>query len=355
MKKRNLIILSLLVLTTSCEFDDSTSLPISNTGGSSTPIISIVPPESSTAPSTTVILPDTSVTTPSTTVVPPTTSVTPPSTSVVTPSSTTPKPSDDQEPDENNLIISELAGNYYTSIDFSNSPSKVKTDLSKLISGHKTVSYSGLWDAYMKTDMKPGTNYIWDMYSDYNYTKSKQCGNYSVEGDCYNREHSVPKSWFGDKSPMNSDLFHVYPTDGKVNGMRSNYAYGEVKSPTYTSKNGSKLGSPVSFGSGTPTKVFEPIDEYKGDFARTYFYFATRYEGTAMTSGEGGKVFTTNAVFPGLTQYSINLFLKWDEEDPISEKEINRNQIVFEDYQKNRNPFIDIVGLPQLLWGSLRS
>ncbi len=122
------------------------------------------------------------------------------------------------------------------------------------------------------------------MYSDnpggtvpytYNLTDADQCGNYGGEGDCYNREHSWPKSWSDEDAPMYSDLFHLYPTDGYVNGRRSNYPFGDVGSASWTSMNGSKVGSCSYPGySGT---VFEPIYEYKGDFARSYFYMTVRY------------------------------------------------------------------------------
>ncbi len=160
----------------------------------------------------------------------------------------------------------------------------LKTALYNIIKGHTEVSYTpGVWNAFYTTDKKVNDK-VWDMYSDipggtppYEYTLgTNQCGNYSGENSCYNREHSFPKSWFGDVAPMNVDIFHLYPTDGYVNGKRSNYPYGTVSSPTWTSLNGSKLGPCSAPGySGT---VFEPIDEYKGDFARTYFYMVTRYE-----------------------------------------------------------------------------
>lgn len=374
MKKRNLLILSLLVLTTSCENDiDPTQIASSVEGISSPSTSGILPSNSDTSitisstptttntPSTSII-PSTTTPSTSTSIIPstttPSTSTKPPVTSVVTPSTSKPSPSSDKEPDENGLVIDPIAGNYYSKINFSKSPKEIKTSLKNLISDHTVISYGGLYDAYKETDLLPGTtNTVYDMYSNvkYQHTKSNQCGNYSKEGDCYNREHSIPQSWFGEKSPMKTDLFHVYPTDGKVNGMRSNYPFGEVKVASYTSLNGSKRGSAVTFGGTTPSMVFEPVDEFKGDFARTYFYFATRYEGSNITSSGGNVVFTANAVYPGLTNYSIQLFLKWNEEDPISEKETTRNQIIFKNWQHNRNPFIDIKGLPELLWGSLRS
>ncbi|VAW26577.1 Endonuclease I, partial [hydrothermal vent metagenome] len=159
----------------------------------------------------------------------------------------------------------------------------LKTALYNIIKGHNTKSYGALWNLYKTSDVKSNGK-VWDMYSDipggtpaYEYTfVSDQCGNYSGEGSCYNREHSFPKSWFNDASPMTTDPFHIVPSDGYVNGKRGNYPYGEVGSATFTSTNGSKLGASNYPGySGT---VFEPIDDYKGDFARGYFYMATRYE-----------------------------------------------------------------------------
>lgn len=222
-----------------------------------------------------------------------------------------------------------------------------------ITNGHSVTSYDGLWNAYKTTDINPSTGKIWDIYSNNcNFTwGNDQCGNYSKECDCYNREHTTPQSWFNGASPMYSDLFNVYPTDGYVNNKRGNYPYGEVGSATYTSGNGSKLGT--SNFSGYNGTVFEPIDEYKGDLARTYFYMATRYAdqcGT-WTNGNGSVVYTSTL---GLTSYAINLFLKWSREDPVSQKEIDRNDAVYS-IQNNRNPFIDFPGLEEYIWGNKTS
>ena len=232
----------------------------------------------------------------------------------------------------------------------------LRTALYGIIHNHTNVGYDGLWDVYEDSDVKPdGT--IWDMYSDIPggtppyvfYPGEGKCGNYKNEGDCYNREHSLPKSWFGDASPMVSDAFHIYPTDGKVNGMRSNYPFGEVTSATFTSKNGSKLGRcDASLGySGT---VFEPIDEYKGDFARTYFYMSTCYKNVNFDQNSSGA-----AVFSGsqLKQWAVDMFLEWHRADPVSQKEIDRNNAV-ERWQHNRNPFIDYPELAEHIWGNLQ-
>lgn len=234
------------------------------------------------------------------------------------------------------------------------------------------LSYDGLWTAYKTTDLNSAGK-IWDMYGGCDFTYStNQCGSsgYSKECDCYNREHSIPKSWFGGTESANTpgtDIFHVVPTDGKVNGMRSNYAFGEVASATYT-YNGSQLGSAKSItlansicgasitASCSSSKVFEPIDEYKGDFARGYMGALLRWANDyqAFTTGDGASIFSgdyTKTGYFGLTQYGIALLMKWHRQDPVSQKEIDRNNAI-ETAQGNRNPFIDYPCLAEYLWGN---
>ena len=236
--------------------------------------------------------------------------------------------------------------------------------------GYSSLGYDGLWTAYQHTDLRDNGK-VWDMYSDCSWTyKSDQCGSYSSECDCYNREHSIPKSWYGDtKSGPGCDIFHLVPTDGKVNGMRSNYAFGEVSSATYT-YDGAKLGSAKSItiingntiagNEGTSiscsaSKVFEPRDEYKGDFARGYFGAMIRWangDHQAFTDGDGGKIFSssyTTGAF-GLTKYGVALLMKWHRQDPVSQKEIDRNNGI-QQTQGNRNPFIDYPYLAEYIWG----
>ena len=222
--------------------------------------------------------------------------------------------------------------------------------LHNIIDGHNAISYSALWNAYEDTDKKPNGK-VWDMYSDvpggtppYQFTFfSDQCGNYNSEGDCYNREHSFPRSWFGGTvAPMNTDLFQVYPTDGYVNGKRGNYPYGEVGTASWTSLNGCKLGSCITPGySGV---VFEPIDAYKGDFARTYFYMATRYlgednnwPGSPMVNGAQPKA------------WALQMLHTWHLDDPVSDKEVARNNAVYA-IQQNRNPYIDHPEFVEIVW-----
>ena len=225
----------------------------------------------------------------------------------------------------------------------------LKTKLHSIIKNDNHTSYSGLWSSYYQTDKKPNGK-VWDIYSDvpngtppYQFTfGSDQCGNYSGEGDCYNREHLWAQSWTNDDSKHKTDLHHVYPTDGYVNNRRGNYAFGEVNNASWTSQNGGKLGNnSVSGYSGT---VFEPIDDYKGDVARALMYVSVRYyqeDGSWSTSD-----MTNKSV---IKDWAMTMLLRWHEEDPVSQKEIDRNNAVY-NIQQNRNPFVDYPEFANKIW-----
>ncbi len=243
---------------------------------------------------------------------------------------------------------------------------ELKTALYNIIKNHYDQGYSALWTFYLTGDILPAnltnsgnsTNKIWDIYSynpnglnPYEYNKgSDQCGNYSGEGSCYNREHTFPKSWFNNAAPMKSDVVHILPTDGYTNGRRSNYPYSEVGTTTWVSQNGSKLGGSNAPGySGT---AFEPIDEFKGDLARIYFYMATRYENVIANWQNNSS--NADAVLDGTSDHVyedwyLDLMVKWSNEDPVSQKELDRNDKIY-DYQNNRNPFVDHPEYITLIW-----
>lgn len=226
--------------------------------------------------------------------------------------------------------------------------------------GYRSLSYKGIWTSIATTDRREdGT--IWDMYSNCSFTYSTdqdKGGGGKAECDYYNREHGIPKDWFGGTTANNTpgtDIFHVVPTDKFVNNQRSAMPYGEVGKATTTFNNGSKIGN-SNFG-GYSGRVFEPIDEYKGDFARAYFGTLLRWANgdyQAFTTGSGSVVFngtyTSTGNF-GLTTYGVTLLIKWHRQDPVSEKELNRNDGI-EKTQGNRNPFIDYPELAEYLWGN---
>jgi endonuclease I len=257
--------------------------------------------------------------------------------------------------------ISNLPPNYYNAAT-GLSCAPLKTALSTIITtGAVQLTYTpGLWTAYLKTDIKRNfentRDIIWDMYSNkgegqnepYEFVYAiNQCGNYSKESDCYNREHSFPQSWFvGGTYPMYSDINHVFPTDGWVNALRGNFPFGEVTTNETTngnpSQNGSKRGTGAAVNFGYTGTVFEPINEYKGDFARAQFYMATRYESLIdgwQNNGNANEVLN-GTEYQAYDDWYIKLLYKWHTQDPVSDKERARNDSVFI-VQNNRNPFID--------------
>jgi endonuclease I len=255
-------------------------------------------------------------------------------------------------------------GTYYDNIS-SQTGYALKTELHNLINNHTGQGYSALWTFYESHSLdvyfeKDGS--ILDIYSEnptstdsYIFTKvSDQCGNYSGEGGCYNREHTFPKSWFGGKiEPMNSDVHHIYATDGFVNSKRSGFPFGEVATASFTSTNNSKLGSATTT-LGYNGTVFEPIDEFKGDLARAYFYMAARYE-NVISSWQNNSVYG-DAILDGSSDqvfelWQLEMLKRWHTNDPVSQKEIDRNEAAF-GHQGNRNPFVDHPEYVESIWGN---
>ena len=254
-------------------------------------------------------------------------------------------------------MADEPAG-YYSTCEGLNGQQLLKALCSKIYP-HTNVGYDGLWSVYKTSDVRDdGT--LWDIYTTKHWSPNfKQCGNYSLIGDCVNREHSFPKSWWGGgKQEQYADAFHLYPTDGRVNGQRGNFPYGECANGTRLPNNGSvqalgRLGT--STFPGFSGQVFEPDDEYKGDLARSYFYMAACYNNkiAGWTSGNGNQMLAGNS-YPVFKTWALNLLLKWHRQDPVSDKEIKRNEAVYA-RQKNRNPFIDHPELAEYIWGDKKS
>ena len=222
-----------------------------------------------------------------------------------------------------------------------------------------TVTYGDLWDLYKTSDVR-NDGKVWDIYSDCNFTfvTDQDTGSGgTTECDKYNREHSFAQSWYGGSSshPLRADAHHVFPSDKKVNNVRGNYAFGEVLTVDYTSANGSKRGTTSI--SGPNDKVFEPINEYKGDIARGLLYVAVRYQDEIdswesnnngadnMLNGTSDKVFE---------QWALNMLYRWHTDDPVSQKEIDRNEEIFK-HQDNRNPFVDHPEYVNDIWGGVLS
>jgi len=156
----------------------------------------------------------------------------------------------------------------------------------------------------------------------------------------------MPQSSFGSAFPMQSDIHHVIPTDGRVNNFRGSLPFGEANNDNRVSLNGSIRGSSDMVGySG---KVFEPIDEFKGDIARALLYFATRYENTVdgytsvdMFNGTNDQVFY---------DWAIDVLLDWHYNvDPVDQRERDRNNAAY-NFQGNANPFVDHPEYANMIW-----
>lgn len=249
--------------------------------------------------------------------------------------------------------VAEAAGNYnqsitdyYSSINWDLTGANLKTALfNKIKITTAGWSYDGLWEAYKTTDVRPDGTHFWDIYSDttmYTLNDSRINNSYKKEGDSINREHVIPQSSFNEAAPMKSDVHHVLPSDGYVNNRRSAYPHGIVTgSPTYTSNDGCKLGT----GTGNTT-VFEPMDNYKGDIARIYFYFVTCYQDKMSSNSFSAFDKSTH---PSIKTAYLNVYLQWAKDDPVSQKEIDRNNAAYAG-QGNRNPFVDCPYAVGAIW-----
>lgn len=270
--------------------------------------------------------------------------------------------------------LAQIPSGYYNNA-ANKSCATLKTSLKTIITnGNTPQSYTALWSQYQISDVKPrevgsgSTNVIWDIYSDnptgtdnYNFTPGNGTGGQqdqglggTAEGQYYNREHSVPRSWFNGNTGtagVATDYMFIYPSDKYINGKRGNIPYGEVASASQTFLNGTKIGT--SSVAGITGNVFEPIDSFKGDVARSFLYFVTRYEDNIPGWSSNADAVQTfdNSTFPSVTINYLRLMLKWNALDPVSAKEITRNNGAY-NFQGNRNPFIDSPQFVNRVWNS---
>ncbi|MDE5983475.1 MAG: endonuclease, partial [Duncaniella sp.] len=237
-------------------------------------------------------------------------------------------------------VSAEIPTAYYSRLD-GKSGENLKTAAFEVINPHSTVSsYSDLPKYFMRTDLYPESERWWDMYSDIPL--------YAPSFKGLNREHAFPKSWWGGSTdiPAYVDLNHLYPSEARANQAKSNYPLGMVQTAKFD--NGITLvGYAVSGQGGGAAQVFEPDDEYKGDFARTYFYMVTCYQNLTWKY----TYMVQNNTYPTLNSWALDLLLKWHREDPVSQKEIERNETIY-GIQNNRNPFIDFPDLAEYIWGN---
>lgn len=257
-------------------------------------------------------------------------------------------------------LLADMPRDYYPNTLEGTSGAELKTGLHNLLKNHTRIAYgssnyngSCTWTVFRESD-KRDNGKVWDMYSNNSYSFPSGTG--AAKG--MNIEHSIPKSWWGDAADYDGttpltrfqydgsyDLHHLTPSDADANSAKSNYPLGEVVTVSFD--NGvSKVGT--GYANGKATNLFEPADEYKGDFARMYFYFVTCYQDYEWES-LATTMFAQNS-YPTLNAYGLSLLLKWHRQDPVSQKEIDRNNAVYS-FQGNRNPFIDYPNMVEYIWG----
>lgn len=249
------------------------------------------------------------------------------------------------------FLQANIPAGYYTNAE-AKTAAALKTALHQIIANDTTeyLSYGSgtrsTWEGFYSTDRMVATNQVIDMYSSIvRFFGSNPTS--SISG--MHIEHSLPKSWWGGSTSVAAyrELHHLCPSDANANMAKSNHALGKVTG-TPTFDNGvSKVG--YSNYLNYNETVFEPANEFKGDFARIYFYMVTAYQNY---SGSWNVNYMLNKnTYPVLNTYAQNLLLEWHRQDPVSAKEIARNESIFV-IQGNRNPFVDYPVMAEHVWGT---
>lgn|GEM_PF-515884 len=256
----------------------------------------------------------------------------------------------------NGSISANFCTNYYSSVEASVNAGvrceNLKTELFNLINDHTVIPYSSdsNFDVpdFMCTYDTDANGNILNRYA-------------NIQGSCnggnlpngFNRDHVVPSSWWGGSSGSDqySDLHNLFPSDASTNSAKNNYSLGDAAgSIVYTSTNGSLVGDDAV--SCISSYVFEPINIYKGDFARVFFYMATRYQDIITgweTQTTNGNYALTNDPFTVFEPCLLNLLLLWHQTDPVSQLELDRNEAIF-GIQGNRNPFVEHPEYVEYIW-----
>ncbi|WP_405747364.1 endonuclease [Streptomyces sp. NBC_01525] len=206
---------------------------------------------------------------------------------------------------------------------------ELKDSLHRIISTTQTgkLTYSQVWDALKDTDEDPNnTSNVILLYTGRSQSKDAHGGN----PDDWNREHVWAKSHgdFGTATGPGTDLHHLRPADVSVNSDRGNKDF---------DNGGTEIGEAP--GNYTDNDSFEPRDAVKGDVARMILYMAVRYDGDDGFPDLEPNDKVDNGSAPSIGRLSV--LKAWSQADPPDAFEQHRNQVIFDKYQHNRNPFID--------------
>jgi len=245
------------------------------------------------------------------------------------------------------ILLADIPDGYYKDVN-GKKKADLKAAMHDIISPHTKIDYDDLWVSYEKVDYLDNTNtqgryQVMDYYNDkvFYFTGNGT----AVSG--MNKEHVAPQSWWGKGTSIavGSDLFQVLPSESNANSKKANYPLGEVKGSASYSNPRMKTGKDAS-----GKMVFEPCDEYKGDFARIFFYVATCYPDVNWQECSGVNVSFRKEDYPTLKADILPMLLQWAKNDPVCEWEITRNERVYAE-QGNRNPFVDFPSLAEYIWG----
>lgn len=212
---------------------------------------------------------------------------------------------------------------YYKRVNLNDDPEVIKETLGQIIStNYVKHSYKENNTVLKYTDPDPkGSGKAICIYS-----------GRALESGAWNKEHVWAKSHgFPNESyEPYCDAHHLRPSTTKINSTRSNKDFGEVPNAT-----------PDAYGNKTNNDLFEPRDEVKGDIARMMFYMETRYGSNTKYNLKLVNSQTTSASDLNGRFGNLETLIKWHYDDPVSKEEIYRNNVIFDNYQHNRNPYID--------------
>ncbi len=236
-----------------------------------------------------------------------------------------------------NPVFAQIPSGYYDNAQ-GLTGDQLKSALHNIIDNHVEFSYNDLRDFILKnTDEDPNnSSNVMLLYTG----RSQGKNTFGGGANDWNREHVWAKSHgnFGNNPPAGTDAHHIRPTDASVNSSRGNLDFDMGGSPV--------AEAPGCFKDGDS---FEPRDAIKGDVARMIFYMATRYEG----GGGEPDLEVVDAVntSPNPQHGKLSQLILWNAQDPPDDFERNRNDVIYYQYQENRNPFIDHPEYVEAIWG----
>lgn len=225
--------------------------------------------------------------------------------------------------------------NSYYEAAYGKTGADLKSALYNIIKVQEKLTYDQVWEALKETDEDPNNkDNVILLYTGRSQEKSTNGGN----ADDWNREHVWAKSHgdFGTSIGPGTDIHHLRPTDASVNSSRGNKDF----------DNGGSLHNECT-ECRYDGDSWEPPSRVKGDIARMLFYMAVRYEGNGELDLELSDTVNTS---PAPLHGKLTTLLEWHKQDPVDEFEIRRNETIYQNWQKNRNPFIDHPEWAELIW-----